>query len=295
MSKKFSGLYTALVTPFNKDKSVDYASLERLISEQVEAAVDGVVILGTTGESPTIDEKEAAEIIKLAVKVTDGKIKVIVGAGCNDTKSAIEKSKKAQDLGADAVLSVNPYYNKPTQDGLYQHFMQIADSINIPILLYNIKGRTAVNLETKTLLKLAQHNNIVGVKEASGDMSQIMDVLKSVDKNFFVLSGDDALTYPIMCLGGHGVVSVISNIFPKEMKNMIWQIFTSNFDEAKKGHYQLYNFMNTLLSASSNPIPVKTLLAYLGKIQGEFRLPLCNISDEGRKELIKVYQECING
>jgi 4-hydroxy-tetrahydrodipicolinate synthase len=295
MSKNFSGLYTALVTPFNKDKSIDYNSLERLISEQVEAAVDGIVVLGTTGESPTIDDKEAAEIINLAARVADGKIKVIVGTGCNDTKSAIEKSKKAQDFGADAVLSVNPYYNKPTQDGLYQHFMQIADSINIPILLYNIKGRTAVNLETKTLLKLAQHSNIVGVKEASGDMSQIMDVLRSVDKDFFVLSGDDALTYPVMCLGGHGVVSVISNIFPKEMKNMIWQIFTSNFDEAKKCHYQLYNLMSILLSASSNPIPVKTLLARLGKIQEEFRLPLCNISDEGRNELIKVYQECVNG
>jgi 4-hydroxy-tetrahydrodipicolinate synthase len=293
MSKNFSGVHTALVTPFNEDKSIDYIALEKLIIKQVEEKVDGIVVLGTTGESPTIDDDEATEIIKLAVKLAGGKTKVIVGTGCNNTKTAVEKSNKAQDLGANAILSVNPYYNKPTQDGLYQHFTQIADKIGIPIILYNIKGRTAVNLETKTLLKLAHHQNIIGVKEASGDLSQIMDVIGSVDVNFVVLSGDDALTYPIMCLGGHGVISVASNVFPREMKNMVWQIFTGNFDAAKKAHYKLYNIMNALLSVSSNPIPVKTLLAHFGQIQEEFRLPLCRIGEEGRKELLKVYQEYI--
>ena len=216
MPKNYTGLYTALITPFNEDKSVDYMALEKLIHEQIEAEVDGLVILGTTGESPVISEIEAEKIISLAVKISKRKIKIIVGAGSNNTELAIEKSKQAQNLGADAILSVNPYYNKPPQEGLYEHFKQIADSIDIPMILYNIKGRTAVNLEIETLLRLSLHKNIMGVKEASGDLSQIMDVINQVDDDFFVLSGDDALTYPIMSLGGHGVISVTSNIFPRD-------------------------------------------------------------------------------
>ncbi|WPX96310.1 4-hydroxy-tetrahydrodipicolinate synthase [Candidatus Bandiella euplotis] len=292
---KFSGLYTALVTPFNGNKSIDYIALDKLFAEQVEARVDGLVILGTTGESPTVDEREGEEIVKRAVKASNGKVKIIMGTGSNDTKIAVQKSKKAQDLGADAILCVNPYYNKPTQEGLYQHFMSIADGSDIPMILYNIKGRTAVNLEIKTLMKLAQHERIVGIKEASGDLVQIMNVIKSVPQNFAVLSGDDVLTYPIMCLGGHGVVSVASNVLPMEMKNMVWEIFTGNFDSAKKRHYKLYNLMISLLSLSSNPIPIKSLLAYLGKIQEEFRLPLCSMSEEAREELVKHYEESISG
>ncbi len=295
MNKNFSGLYTALVTPFYSDKSIDYPSLKKLIDAQIEAGVDGVVILGTTGGSPIIGSMEVEEIIKFAVKTANGKIKIMVGTGTNNTGSSVEKSKKAEDLGVDALLTVNPYYNKPTQDGLYQHFMQIADAINIPIILYNIKGRTAVNLETKTLLKLAKHKNIVGVKEASGDMCQIMDVIKSVDKDFFVLSGDDALTYSIMCLGGHGVVSVISNILPKEMKYIVQNVSAGNFDIAKIYHYKLYDLMKALLSIASNPIPVKTLMAYLGMIEEEFRLPICRMNEKERSELIKIYQEYMNG
>ena len=294
MPKNYSGLYTALITPFNEDKSVDYITLKKLIDEQIEANVDGLVILGTTGERPVISDTEAEKIISLAVKISKRKIKIIVGAGSNNTELAIEKSKQAQDLGADAILSVNPYYNKPPQEGLYKHFKQIADSINIPMILYNIKGRTAVNLETETLLRLSQHKNIIGVKEASGDLSQIMEVINQVDDDFFVLSGDDALTYPIMSLGGHGVISVTSNIFPREMKNIVWQCLTNNFEAAKQGHYKLYNFMNELLSISSNPIPVKTLLAHMGKIKDEFRLPLCRLEDSNRQKLIKTYNE-ING
>jgi 4-hydroxy-tetrahydrodipicolinate synthase len=294
MPKNYSGLYTALITPFNEDKSVDYITLKKLIDEQIEANVDGLVILGTTGESPVISDTEAEKIISLAVKISKRKIKIIVGAGSNNTELAIEKSKQAQDLGADAILSVNPYYNKPPQEGLYKHFKQIADSINIPMILYNIKGRTAVNLETETLLRLSQHKNIIGVKEASGDLSQIMEVINQVDDDFFVLSGDDALTYPIMSLGGHGVISVTSNIFPREMKNIVWQCLTNNFEAAKQSHYKLYNFMNELLSISSNPIPVKTLLAHMGKIKDEFRLPLCRLEDSNRQKLIKTYNE-ING
>ena len=295
MSKNFTGLHTALVTSFYSDKSINYPSLEKLINEQIEGGVDGLVILGTTGGSPILNDDESEEIIKLAVKTANSKIKIIVGTGTNNTKTSVEKSKKAEALGADALLTVNPYYNKPTQDGLYQHFMEIADAINIPMILYNIKGRTAVNLETSTLLKLAKHPNIVGVKEASGDMSQIMDVIKNVDENFVVLSGDDALTYPMMCLGGHGVVSVISNVLPREMKNIVQEASNGNFDIARRHHYRLYDLMKALLSIASNPIPVKTLMAHLGKIQEEFRLPICRMGEKERNTLIKVYQEYISG
>ena len=291
MPSNYSGLYTALVTPFNEDKSVDYRSLEKLIDEQIQAEVDGLVILGTTGESPVINDIEAEKIISLAVKISKNTIKIIVGAGSNNTELAIKKSKQAQNLGADAILSVNPYYNKPPQEGLYKHFEQIADSIDIPMILYNIKGRTAVNLEIETLLRLSRHKNIIGVKEASGDLSQIMDVISQVDNDFFVLSGDDALTYPIMSLGGHGIVSVMSNIFPREMKNIVWQCFTNNFEAAKQSHYKLYNFMKALLSISSNPIPVKTILAHIGQIKEEFRLPLCQLGCDDKQKLIKIYTE----
>jgi 4-hydroxy-tetrahydrodipicolinate synthase len=291
MPSNYSGLYTALVTPFNEDKSVDYRSLEKLIDEQIQAKVDGLVILGTTGESPVINDIEAEKIISLAVKISKNTIKIIVGAGSNNTELAIKKSKQAQNLGADAILSVNPYYNKPPQEGLYKHFEQIADSIDIPMILYNIKGRTAVNLEIETLLRLSRHKNIIGVKEASGDLSQIMDVISQVDNDFFVLSGDDALTYPIMSLGGHGIVSVMSNIFPREMKNIVWQCFTNNFEAAKQSHYKLYNFMKALLSISSNPIPVKTILAHIGQIKEEFRLPLCQLGGDDKQKLIKIYNE----
>ena len=294
MPKNYSGLYTALITPFNEDKSVDYVALEKLINEQIEAGVDGLVILGTTAESPVISDTEAEKIISLAVNISKRRIKIIVGAGSNNTESAVEKSKQAQKLGADAILSVNPYYNKPPQEGLYRHFKQIADSIDIPMILYNIKGRTAVNLEIETLLRLSQHKNIIGVKEASGDLSQIMDVINQVDDDFSILSGDDALTYPIMSLGGHGVISVTSNIFPREMKDIVWQCFTNNFEAAKQSHYKLYNFMNELLSISSNPIPVKTILAYMGKIKEELRLPLCQLDNSKKQKLIKIYNN-ING
>ena len=295
MNKGYTGLYTALITPFNEDKSVDYISLEKLIDEQIEANIEGLVILGTTGESPVINDKEAEQIIKLAVKKVNQKIKVIVGTGSNNTLETIKKSKIAQDLGANAAMVVNPYYNKPTQNGLYQHFMNVADSVDIPILLYNIKGRTAVNIEIKTLLKLAQHENIIGVKEASGDMYQIMDVINNVGDDFVVLSGDDALTYPIMCLGGHGAVSVVSNILPRETLNILWEVWTGNLKAAQRSHYKIYNLMKVLLSLGSNPIPVKTLLAYMGKIKEEFRLPLCKLDKEKQEILIKIYSECTNG
>lgn len=294
MPRDYTGLYTALITPFNEDKSIDYITLEKLINEQIQAKVDGLVILGTTAESSVVNNTEAKKIIKLAVNISKHRIKVIVGAGSNSTEFAVEKSKQAEKLGADAILSVNPYYNKPPQAGLYNHFKHIADSINIPIILYNIEGRTGVNLEVETLLKLAQHKNIIGVKEASGNLSQIMNVINKVNNDFFVLSGDDALTYPVMSLGGHGVISVMSNILPREMKAIVQQCLAGKFKIAKQSHYKLIHFMNSLLSISSNPIPVKTILAHIGKIKEEFRLPLCQLDNDSKQKLIKIYNE-ING
>lgn len=296
MNKKFTGLYTALVTPFNEDKTIDFKALESLIEEQINENVDGIVILGTTAESPVIDEQEAKTIINLTAKKAKGKTKIIVGTGTNNTDTTTKKSKLAKDLGADAILVVNPYYNKPTQDGLYQHFMHIADNTDLPIMLYNIKGRTAVNIETETLLKLSKHSNIIGVKEASGDIAQIMDVINLTKKeDFFVLSGDDALTYPIMCLGGHGVISVLSNVLPREMLNIVWEVFTGNIKAARNSHYKVYPLMKALLSIASNPMPIKTLLSHLGKIKETFRLPLCNLKKEEKAKLINIYNEYLNG
>lgn len=293
MNKDFSGLHTALVTPFNYDKSIDYKSLAGLIEEQIEYA-DGIVVLGTTGESPTIDDSEFRKILDLAVKTAKGYAKIIVGTGSNNTVSTQNKSKLAEDLGADGILCVNPYYNKPTQEGMYQHFSCVAESVNIPVILYNIKGRTAVNLETNTLNRLLVHKNIVGIKEASGDLIQIMDVINNTDSSFHIMSGDDSLTYPIMCLGGHGVISVISNIFPRHMKDMITNINARDFNAAKSIHYKLHDLMKILLSVSSNPIPVKTILSHLGKIKEEFRLPLCKLSTNQKDILIKSYEQHSN-
>ncbi len=287
-NKKFSGLHTALVTPFKENGEVDYDSFENLIDFQIEANVDGLVLLGTTGESPTIEKREREKVISMAVEKVKGALKIIVGTGTNYTKSTVERTKEAKDLGADAALVVNPYYNKPNQVGLYRHFMTVADSVDAPIMLYNIKGRTAVNIETSTLIKLSKHENIIGVKEASGDLIQVMDVISSVDKDFVVLSGDDVLTLPMMSLGAHGVVSVISNLLPREMKNIVLQCFT-NLESAKSSHFKLYDFMKLLLSLDTNPVPIKTILAKRGMIKEVFRLPMSPMGDEKEEMLFKAY------
>ena len=294
MKNKFSGLFTALITPFKEDKSIDFETLEDLIEQQNTHNINGLLILGTTGESPVINHKEANQIIKTAVEKTSHKTKIIVGTGSNNTKTSIENSKIAADLGADAVLLISPYYNKPTQEGLYHHFIAVAESTNIPILLYNVAARTGVNIETNTLLKLSKHKNIVGVKESSGNILQVMDIIQATDNDFAVLSGDDALTHAILTSGGHGVISVLSNIMPQNIKNMIEQIFAGNTDAAQTSHYKLYSLMKALLTLASNPIPIKTLLAHTGRINEVFRLPLTNIEKHKRQELVNIYNKIIN-
>ena len=280
---RLTGTFTALITPFQKNGSVDDGALKDLIQQQIDAHVEGLIILGTTGESPTITAEEGRHIIETAVKLGKGKLCIIVGAGSNDTQKTLHHSQEAKELGADALLIVNPYYNKPTQEGLFRHFSLIADSVDLPQVVYNIRGRTGVNVETSTLKRLAEHPRIVGVKEASGDIVQMMEVLKSVPETFSVLSGDDVLTFPLLALGGHGVISVLSNIVPERIKSMVDAGRAGNVAAARAQHMELMALMQGCF-IETNPIPVKTALALQGKTQEVFRLPLCPMQPENRKK-----------
>ncbi len=285
---KFQGTFTAIVTPFLTNGEVDYLAFEKLVEDQVEADVEGIVVLGTTGESPTITCQEYGEIIGFVVKKVDKQALVIAGSGSNSTQKTIHHSLKAKEAGADALLVVNPYYNKPTQEGIYQHFLAVADAVDLPQIVYNIKGRTGVNIETETLVRLSAHKNIVAVKEASGDLGQMMDVIQQTPNDFFVLSGDDVLTYPLITLGGHGVISVLSNLMPKEVKELVDSALDGDYEKARKKHYALLPLIKSCF-IETNPIPIKTALALKGKIQENFRLPMCRMQEENKKKLEKLF------
>lgn len=289
MLKNYTGLYTALITPFTKEGAIDYKGFTKLINLQLQAKVNGVVVLGTTGELSTIKNAEVKNIINTAARIINRKIKLIVGISSNNTETSIKQSKQAEDLGADALLVASPSYNKPPQEGLYQHFKSIADSIDVPMILYNIQSRTAINIDIKTLLKLSKHKNIIGIKEASSDISQIINIISKVDKNFIILSGNDVLAYTTMCLGGHGLISVASNVLPSQLNDIVKECLMGNFIIARREYYKLYYLLNALSSISINPIPVKTILAHLGIIKEEFRLPLCRLTYSNKIKLIKIY------
>jgi 4-hydroxy-tetrahydrodipicolinate synthase len=280
---KFQGAFTAIVTPFQEDLSIDYDALENLVEQQITAGIDGLVVLGTTGECPTVTHTEHNEVIRFVIKIAAGRTTIIAGTGSNDTNECIGYSQQAAADGADAILLVNPYYNRPNQEGLYQHFWKIAEEVNIPQILYNISGRTGVNIETETLVRLAKHERIIGVKEASGDLNQIMEVISQTPDDFVVLSGDENLTFPLMCLGGHGVVSVLSNIMPVEIKAMVDAMRLENIAAARVLHYQLLALMHGCF-VETNPIPIKTALALQGKIKEIFRLPMCPMQAENREK-----------
>ena len=269
-----AGVLTALVTPFNKDSSIDFEALDRLVDFQIEHGIDGLVPMGTTGESPTVTHDENMEVVERVIRRTDGKIPVIAGTGSNSTEEAIRMTKVARSLGAYASLQVAPYYNKPTQEGLYRHYMTIADAVDLPMVIYNIKGRTGVNIETSTLMKLASHPNIIAVKEASGDINQMMDVINSKPSDFTVLSGDDNLAVPLTIMGGAGVISVASNIVPRYMSEMIDAARKGNIEKAGTMHYELLGLFKSMF-IETNPIPVKSALAQMGLIEPVWRLPLC--------------------
>ena len=288
----FKGCLTAMVTPFDQKGNVDYDGLEENIKFQIKNGISGLVPLGTTGESPTITIEERKEIIEAVVN-SAGKIPVVPGTGSNSTEKTIKYSKEAEKLGADAVLIVSPYYNKPSQEGLFKHFKAVDDAINIPIIIYNIQSRTGVNIETPTLARMAKLKNIAGVKEASGSMAQMMDVINQLPEDFTVLSGDDNMTLPLIAVGGRGVISVVSNLFPKLVSDMTNYALKGENEKARKLNYKLLPIFKAAF-IETNPAPIKTAMRWAGMPAGHCRLPLCNMlpeNEEKLKNVLKKYQE----
>lgn len=269
----FTGCGTALVTPFRQDLSLDESALRRLVRRQVDAGVHFLVPCGTTGETPTLTRTEQLQIVKITLEEANGKIPVVAGAGGYETAEVIRTAREYQAMGVDGILSVTPYYNKPTQEGLYQHFRTIAEAVALPILLYNVPGRTGVNLEASTVRRLAEIETIVGIKEASGNISQMATLAATVPKSFVILSGDDAITLPLFALGGQGVISVASNEIPSEMAQLCDFCLASNFPSARQIHQQYLPLMEVNF-VESNPIPVKAAMAQMGLLHPVWRLPL---------------------
>lgn len=287
MEGKLRGVFTAIITPFDTNGNVDEEAFQRLIDMQLEKGIDGIVPCGTTGESPTLSHQEHDRVIELTVKQVNGRVPVIAGTGSNSTQEAIRLSKHAQEVGADAVLQVNPYYNKPTQQGLYLHFKAVADAIDIPCILYNIKGRTAVNLETDTLVRLIDTcPNITGVKEASGDLQQMKDVIAGTPDSFSVLSGDDNISLNLVEAGGDGVVSVASNLIPDRMVKMIHMALDGDFDNAQTINEQLMELFQSLF-LETNPIPIKAAMNMAGYCLETYRLPMCPLSTPEKRSTIE--------
>ena len=281
---KIQGLYTALVTPF-RNGAVDYDRLTKLVEMQISYGVDGISPVGTTGESPTLSFEEHERVIATVVQLVNGRCKVLAGSGANSTAEALHLTRHAKADGADFSLQVAPYYNKPTQEGLYRHFATIADSCDIPIVIYNVPGRSGVSVSAETIARLAKNHNVAGVKEASGSVDRVSEILDLCD--IPVLSGDDALTVPMMSVGAVGVVSVASNIIPKEMKQLVDLCSAGAFDQARAMHRKLYKFFKAMF-VETNPIPVKAGMAIRGLLDEEYRLPLCPPSDKNREFLRQI-------
>lgn len=280
----FRGSYVAVVTPFNDDLTVNYDKLTELLEWHVEKKTDGIVILGTTGEAPTLSKDEKLKVFEHTVKVINHRIPVIAGTGSNHTTDTIKFSKQVERLGVDALLIVSPYYNKGNRSGLIQHFTSIADAVKIPIILYNVPGRTGVNLDVDVVVELSQHRNIVALKEASSDISYAAKVCASVPKDFVILSGNDDLVVPLLSLGGQGVISVSANIMPTQMHDMVESYLNGDIEKAKAIQLDYLPLINALF-IEPNPIPVKEALNMLGFKVGGFRLPLAPLSDSNRKIL----------
>ena len=281
------GCGTALVTPFRRDGTVDGDALRRLVQFQLREGIDFLVPCGTTGETPTLEHGEYTAIIRLVVEEAAKKVPVIAGVGGNNTRKVAALAEEVSGLGVQGILSVAPYYNKPTQEGLYQHFATIADSTDLPIIVYNVPGRTSSNIEPATVARLAKIANIVAIKEASGSIIQQMETLAAVGPDFGVLSGDDAFTFPLMALGGAGIISVISNEIPGPMTRLARLMLDGKIDEARKLHFELLPLMQVNF-IETNPIPVKAALAMMGLIEEVYRLPLVPLKPENRAKLEKV-------
>lgn len=286
----FRGAFTALVTPF-RNGEVDVAALESMVQTQIEGQIHGLVPCGTTGESPTLSHGEHVEVVRQTVNAAGGKVPVIAGAGSNSTAEAISLSKGAKEAGADATLQITPYYNKPCQEGLFRHFSSIADSVDIPVILYNVPSRTGVDLLPETVARLAKHTNIVGIKEATGDMPRVGQIKRACGENFSVLSGDDFTIYPLLALGGDGVISVTSNILPKTLSDLCRAVDAGNFEQARGFHESQIPLCEALFCAP-NPIMVKAMLALMGSCAPEIRLPLLEVDagSEAQKRVLSLIE-----
>lgn len=288
---KFEGVYTAIITPFTKGgHEIDYDAYKKLIETQVNAGISGIVPCGTTGESPTLSHEEHRELIRKTVEIVNGRTRVIAGTGSNSTMEAVKLTRDACDDGVDAVMLVNPYYNKPNQEGLYRHFRETANASSKPVIVYNIKGRTGVNIEVETMCRLAGIENIQAVKEASGDPGQMIRLKKSCGDKLAILSGDDNITPAVMGLGGSGVISVASNIYPARMVRMMKEYLAGNFAEGNRLFYEIVDVMNAMFW-DTNPIPVKAAAHILGICEGDLRLPLVELDSAKTGELKKLLEK----
>jgi 4-hydroxy-tetrahydrodipicolinate synthase len=289
MTVAFQGSIVALVTPFRNGK-VDEAKLRELVEFHVANGTDGIVPCGTTGEDPGLSHAEHERVVEIVVETARKRVFVIPGTGSNSTAHTIELTRHAERAGADAALVVNPYYNKPTQEGLYRHFRAVAESVNLPIVVYNIQSRSAVNIETDTLARIVRDaRNVVGVKEASGSLDQMSQVIAACGPTFSVLSGDDNITLPLLAIGGRGVVSVIANLLPRETSDMVHAALDGDFKRARDAHHRLFPMARAAF-LETNPIPIKEAMAMVGMIEPEFRLPMCRMSDANRAKLKAVLE-----
>lgn len=280
------GAIVAIVTPF-RNGQLDEEKYRELIEFQIENGTHGIVPCGTTGESATLSHNEHKRVVEICLDQVKKRVPVIAGTGSNNTAEALELTKHAEAAGADAALMITPYYNKPTQEGIYQHFKVIAENTKIPIIVYNVPGRTALNLLPETVSRLAKFSNIIGIKEATGDLNQGAKVIRLCPDDFIVLSGDDFTAFPLMCIGGRGVISVISNVVPADMAGMCNAFLDGDYAKAKALHYKMFPLMEAMFF-ETNPVPAKTALKLLGKISGEVRLPLCAMSPATEERLHQV-------
>jgi 4-hydroxy-tetrahydrodipicolinate synthase len=285
----FQGSFVAIVTPF-RDGRVDYEGLEKLIEFQIENGTSGIVPCGTTGESATLSHEEHEEVIRFTIETVKKRVPVIAGAGSNSTKEALRLTKAAKEMGADAVLLISPYYNKPTQKGFYEHYKYLNDNVEIPMILYNVPGRTGKNMEAATTVALSRLKNIVGMKEASGNLVQASEIVRDSEPGFVLLSGEDALNFPMAAIGAKGCISVVANVLPGKVAAMIQHSLDGNMEEARKLHLELLEFSNAMF-LETNPIPVKETLAMMGMIDNEIRLPLTNMEGDNVEKLKTVLEK----
>jgi 4-hydroxy-tetrahydrodipicolinate synthase len=285
----FSGSFVAIITPF-KDGKIDFEKFEELIEMHIKKGTNGFVPCGTTGESATMSHDEHRKVIEFFVKKTRNRIPVLAGTGSNNTSEALDLTKYAHKVGADGALLITPYYNKPTQEGMYLHFKKIANEIDIPIIIYNVPSRTGVSINPETIARLRECSNIVGIKEASGIMDNVTQIIELCGQDFDVLSGDDALTLPIMALGGQGIISVVANLIPQDMSNMVSAFEQGNLEEAKRLHYKMFPLIKAAF-LETNPIPVKTAMGIMKLCSPEMRLPMAPMGEANVNKLKKVMKE----